>query len=128
MLLASRGGTVPASDWLDEAVGLYEGMEARWAIRSATARLRGYGIGPRQPGDRARPARGRESLTLTEANIARLVADGRSNPEIAAELHLSRNTVQAHVSRILAKLGARSRSEIAASVAGEREPPRDQAP
>ena len=128
VLLASRGGTVPASDWLDEAVGLYRGMEARWAIRSATARLRGYGIRPRQPGDRARPARGRESLTPTEASIARLIADGRSNPEIAAELHLSRNTVQAHVSRILAKFGARSRGELAASVAGEREPQRDQAP
>jgi DNA-binding NarL/FixJ family response regulator len=42
------------------------------------------------------------------------VAQGRSNPDIAAELFLSRHTVQTHVSHILAKLGARSRTEIAA--------------
>jgi DNA-binding CsgD family transcriptional regulator len=40
------------------------------------------------------------------------VADGRSNPDVAAALFLSRNTVQTHVSHILAKLGARSRAEI----------------
>jgi DNA-binding NarL/FixJ family response regulator len=44
--------------------------------------------------------------------VARLVARGRSNPDVAADLFLSRNTVQTHVSHILAKLGARSRAEI----------------
>jgi DNA-binding CsgD family transcriptional regulator len=44
--------------------------------------------------------------------VAYLVADGRSNPDVAAALFLSRNTVQTHVSHILAKLGARSRAEI----------------
>ena len=44
--------------------------------------------------------------------VAYLVGDGRSNPDVAAELFLSRNTVQTHVSHILAKLGARSRAEI----------------
>jgi len=44
--------------------------------------------------------------------VAYVVAAGRSNPDIAAELFLSRNTVQTHVSHILAKLGARSRAEI----------------
>jgi DNA-binding CsgD family transcriptional regulator len=115
VLAASRGGTGPARGWFDEAVGLYRGLEARWSIRSASARLRGYGIRPRQQAHRARPAHGWESLTFTEAKIARLIADGRSNPEIAAELSLSRNTVLTHVSHILAKFGARSRMEIAAS-------------
>jgi DNA-binding NarL/FixJ family response regulator len=46
------------------------------------------------------------------AVIAGLVAQGRSNPDIAAELMLSRSTVQTHVSHILAKLSARSRAEI----------------
>ena len=121
VLLAAQGGMVPAREWFDEAVGLYRGMEAQWAIRSAAARLRGYGIRPSQHGYRTRPAHGWESLTPTEAKIARLIADGRSNPEIAAELLLSRNTVRTHVSHILAKFGARSRMEIAASAAGERE-------
>ena len=128
VLLAGQGGTVPARDWFDEAVGLYQGMEARWAIRSAAARVRAYGIRLRQDEYRARSAHGWESLSPTEAKVARLIADGRSNPEIAAGLSLSRNTVQTHVSHILGKFGARSRTEIVASVAGEREPPRDQAP
>jgi DNA-binding CsgD family transcriptional regulator len=116
VLLAGQGGTVPARDWFDEAVGLYRDMKAQWAIRAAAVRLRDYGIQPPQEDHRARPARGWESLTATEAKVARLIADGRSNPEIAAELSLSRNTVQAHVSRIMAKLGAQSRMEIAAPV------------
>jgi DNA-binding NarL/FixJ family response regulator len=44
------------------------------------------------------------------------VAVGGSNPDIAAELFLSRNTVQTHVWHILAKLGARSRAEIVRQV------------
>jgi DNA-binding NarL/FixJ family response regulator len=52
-------------------------------------------------------------LTPAERKIADKVAMGRSNPEIAAELFLSRRTVQSHVSNILAKLGARSRLDIA---------------
>ncbi len=112
VLLAGRGGTGPAREWFDEAVGLYQGMEARWAIRGASARLSGYGIRPRH-GYPARPADGWESLTPTEAKIARLIAGGRSNPEIADELSMSRTTVQAHVSHIQAKSGARSRLEIA---------------
>jgi DNA-binding NarL/FixJ family response regulator len=44
--------------------------------------------------------------------VAELVATGISNPDIASRLFLSRNTVQTHVSHILAKLGARSRAEI----------------
>ena len=119
MLLAAQGGTVPARDWFDEAVGLYHGMGARWAIRSAAARVRGYGILLRQDDYLARSAHGWESLTPTEAKIARLIADGRSNPEIAAGLSLSRDTVRAHVSHILAKFGARSRTEIAMSAARE---------
>ena len=118
VLLAGQGGTVPARDWFDEAVGLYQGMEARWAVRSAAARVRAYGIRPRQDDYRARSAHGWESLTPTEAKIARLIADGRSNPEIAVRLSLSRDTVRAHVSRILAKFGARSRTEIAAREPG----------
>ncbi len=45
--------------------------------------------------------------------MAALVAQGRSNPDIAAELLLSRRTVQTHVSNILTKLGFGSRIEIA---------------
>ena len=52
-------------------------------------------------------------LTPTEMKVAGLVAEGMSNPQIAAHLFLSRRTVQTHVSHILAKLQLHSRTEIA---------------
>jgi non-specific serine/threonine protein kinase len=50
--------------------------------------------------------------------VARLVADGLSNPAIARRLYLSRPTVASHVAHILTKLGFTSRAQIAAWVAG----------
>jgi DNA-binding NarL/FixJ family response regulator len=52
-------------------------------------------------------------LTPMEEQVARLVATGRSNPEIAEELDLTRKTVEWHLSRIYRKLGAHSRAELA---------------
>jgi DNA-binding CsgD family transcriptional regulator len=53
-------------------------------------------------------------LTGREVEVLRLVSAGRSNREIAAELFISPKTASVHVSNILAKLGAASRSEAAA--------------
>jgi DNA-binding NarL/FixJ family response regulator len=50
-----------------------------------------------------------QSLTDRESEVLRLVANGRSNTEIAAELFLSPGTVKTHVGRILAKLDIRDR-------------------
>jgi DNA-binding NarL/FixJ family response regulator len=46
--------------------------------------------------------------------VTRLVARGLSNKEVAAELFLSSKTVQYHLTRVYAKLGIRSRAELAA--------------
>ena len=54
-------------------------------------------------------------LTAREFEVLRLVADGQSNPEIAARLFISAKTASVHVSNILAKIGVASRGEAAAA-------------
>jgi DNA-binding CsgD family transcriptional regulator len=61
-----------------------------------------------------RGARGHTELTPQEEAVTSLVAQGLSNREVAAELYVSPKTVQYHLTRIYAKLGIRSRSELAA--------------
>jgi DNA-binding NarL/FixJ family response regulator len=53
------------------------------------------------------------SLSPREQQVASAIARGQSNAEIAAQLHMSLATVKAHVSRLLAKLGAGNRVQIA---------------
>ena len=112
VMYAERTELPAARAAFTEAAKLYDRLGAAWDIRRASGRLRPYGI---RRGSRSarRPDTGWDALTATELKIAYLVADGQSNPDIAAELFLSRNTVQTHVSHILTKLGARSRTEIA---------------
>lgn len=56
-------------------------------------------------------------LTAAELRVAALVADGLSNKDIAAALHLSRYTVESHLRSAFAKLGISSRAHLAARVA-----------
>jgi DNA-binding CsgD family transcriptional regulator len=70
--------------------------------------------------ERARAEQGRiggrareEGLTAAERRVAALVAEGRTNREVAAALFLGERTVETHLSHVYAKLGVRSRAELA---------------
>jgi DNA-binding CsgD family transcriptional regulator len=63
------------------------------------------------------PANGWGAVSPRELEIVQLVAAGASNPEIAARLHISRRTVESHVSNVMRKLGASNRTQVAAIAA-----------
>jgi DNA-binding CsgD family transcriptional regulator len=88
---------------LEEALGVFERIGAAlWAER-ARAELR------RISGRAATPG----ALTPAEERVAALVADGKTNKEVAAALFLSDRTVEGHLARIFGKLGIRQRTEVA---------------
>ena len=75
-----------------------------------TARLLGA-FADAQPGTKAlEPS---EALTEREEEVLLTVARGLTNPEIAAELHISLSTVKSHIASLMTKLDARNRVEIA---------------
>jgi DNA-binding NarL/FixJ family response regulator len=65
-----------------------------------------------QAGSGPTPAQPLEPLTAREEDVLLTVARGRTNAEIADELHISLSTVKTHIAAIMAKLGARNRVEI----------------
>jgi DNA-binding NarL/FixJ family response regulator len=68
--------------------------------------------------DGSRREPGRSALTEREAEVLALIADGRDNAGIARELQVSLKTVQNHVSRVLAKLEVRDRTQAALRMRG----------
>jgi PAS domain S-box-containing protein len=72
------------------------------------------GATPQQDAARRPRSRDRTALSAREFEILALLAEGQENDEIARTLHLALDTVKAHVSRVLQKLGARSRTHAVA--------------
>jgi DNA-binding CsgD family transcriptional regulator len=64
-------------------------------------------------GTRKRPSTGWESLTPAERDVVALVVEGLTNPEVGERLFISRRTVGHHLDHVYAKLGIKSRRELA---------------
>ncbi|WP_460492210.1 helix-turn-helix transcriptional regulator [Dactylosporangium cerinum] len=118
-------------------LGLPRGADLRQAHDSAAAELRqalgapafgraaaegarltldqAVGYARRARGRRGRPATGWSSLTPTELEVVRLVAEGCTNPQIGARLLMSRGTVKTHLSHIFTKLDTTNRTQLAAA-------------
>jgi DNA-binding CsgD family transcriptional regulator/Tfp pilus assembly protein PilF len=92
-----------ARETLERAIAAFQSLEASaWVVRGRQELGR---IGGRTAshGD----------LTASERRIAELVADGKTNKEVAASLFITVHTVEAALTRVYAKLGVRSRTELA---------------
>jgi DNA-binding CsgD family transcriptional regulator len=96
-----------AGDKLDAAMKVFAELGAPLWVARAEKELRRA---------RPRPRRDRE-LTGAERRVAALVAAGRTNREVAAELFTTVGTVEVHLTRVYRKLGLRSRTELARQVA-----------
>jgi DNA-binding CsgD family transcriptional regulator len=89
-------------------------MGATTLVRLADSRLRALGVRAWRPSGRGGDGSEGASLTARELEIARLIASGATNPEIATRLFLARKTVERHVSNVFLKVGVRNRTELAA--------------
>jgi DNA-binding CsgD family transcriptional regulator len=121
--LASAGDREAAADSAQEALQGAEAMGAAPLAEDIRALVRAARL-PLASDEDADPSRGQApakpglaeqlGLTAREREVLALIADGRSNGQIAAELFITRKTASVHVSSILSKLGVSSRAEAAA--------------
>ena len=97
-----------ARDQLASAYQIFDSIGAAAFAERARTELRAAGGHARQ-----HTIETPDTLTAQEALIARLAGDGASNPEIAAQLFISRATVAYHLRKVFTKLGVSSRSQLA---------------
>ena len=111
-----RGLIDPVLHACREALGA-DGFGSAWTQGQGLTLADAVAYVSRGRGPRARPALGWDSLTPTELAVAQAVAEGLSNPQIAARMFISRRTVTTHLTSIFRKLGISSRAELAARAA-----------
>jgi DNA-binding NarL/FixJ family response regulator len=119
---AAAGDVEGAATWLERAEAELAAMGAVRFRDEAARELRRLGrrVGARHR--RAGRGSGLASLSGREREIAELVAQGRTNREIAAELFLSEKTIESHLRKVFAKLGVSGRVAVAEAVGRERYP------
>jgi DNA-binding CsgD family transcriptional regulator len=101
-----------AVEVLGRALALYAEIGATWDARRARSRLRELGVRRRLVA--AEPeANGWAALTASELTVARLVAEGLTNREVAERLFVSPHTVNSHLRHVFTKLGINSRVDLA---------------
>lgn len=108
-LLRRSGRRRAAASELGTARTVLARLGARPALERCEQELAVCGLAPVRRAEAAP-----DLLTPRELGVARLVASGMSNPEVAAELIVSVNTVEFHLRNVYAKLGIRSRAHLAA--------------
>lgn len=115
-LLAQSGRRDEAATFLAEALEEYERAGAHAWVRRVRASQRELGFPPGSRGSRHRPASGWESLSATEREVSRLVAEGLTNGAVARRLYISPHTVNTHLRHVFAKLNVPNRVALAAFV------------
>jgi DNA-binding CsgD family transcriptional regulator len=128
-VLAGRAlaGTGPIDQAIEELQRAAAAFETCGALRYRDGAERELGKLGHRPHRRTRAGRsdgtGIASLTERELEVARLVVDRRTNPEIAAELFLSQKTVETHLRNIFNKMGVGTRAAVARAVERSEGPP-----
>ena len=110
-ITVKNGDTQHAVDALSRALELYAHAGAAWDAGRVRGRLRALGVHRRLVSAR-RPGRGWAAMTDSELAVARLVAQGLSNREVAERLFVSPHTVSGHLRHVFAKLDVNSRAEL----------------
>src|SRR5262245_26075822 len=110
VLMATRR-EAEAKPLFEEALGALDRIGARREADRVRSRLAGTGA-PFRPAPR-RTVDGWASLTPTENEVVEEVCAGRSNPQVAARLGISRRTVEAHLRSIYTKLSVPTRLALA---------------
>jgi DNA-binding CsgD family transcriptional regulator len=100
---------------LRDALG--DEFDTAWAAGAALSLNEAISYAQRGHGERRRPSTGWASLTPTEHDVVRLVAEGLGNKDIASRLFVSHRTVQTHLTHVYSKLGITSRVALAQEAA-----------
>jgi DNA-binding CsgD family transcriptional regulator/tetratricopeptide (TPR) repeat protein len=110
-VLLDRAARTDGLDHLGQALELYARAGATWDASRVRGRLRAQGV-RRRLVTPARPATGWAGLTDSELAVVRIVAEGRTNREVAERLFLSPHTVSSHLRHAFTKLAVNSRVEL----------------